>query len=366
MRTRHGKRFWVCEPDLLYVGRVIQIFPPAQNFRFLAAPTASGSLSRTPKSGAPVVALLLNNWPMFANTTIKAKIGLTSAPAGPLLKKIFSSSARSTLWRREMRALDLGLLYIQSGKIQISPLIYSTPEGVMGVMANPHAQVPLPPIAQLRPREAPPKDATCHREPTFKFLDQVEVEVLALHSLWLNLGVVGPIGDYLHKTFPSAFFLIKPQAYLSSVSNQALGHHRIDFHGIAVNQDRKYPDFTICQFFGADDDNTPGDVIRVVYEIGTKTDALSKDKVLQQVRGYLDTVTDRRFDERLLGVAQVGNEVYLLSNHLNVATFISPYPNTQWISLFDPRISVLTSNAGNEITAVCASNVPLYRLTASM
>ncbi|KAJ7741163.1 hypothetical protein DFH07DRAFT_778164 [Mycena maculata] len=119
-------------PDLLYVGRVIQIFPPTQNFRFLAAPTASGSLSRTPKSGAPVVALLLNNWPMFANTTIKAEIGLTSAPAGPLLKKISSSSARSTLWRREMRALDLDLLYIQSGKIQISASDLLYPGGSYG------------------------------------------------------------------------------------------------------------------------------------------------------------------------------------------------------------------------------------------
>ncbi|KAJ7826128.1 hypothetical protein B0H14DRAFT_2596041 [Mycena olivaceomarginata] len=47
------------------------------------------------------------------------------------------------------------------------------------------------------------------------------------------------------------------------------------------------------------------DVIRVVYEIGTKIDDYAKEDILRQLRSYLASVTYRRFDERLLGVAQL-------------------------------------------------------------
>lgn len=76
----------------------------------------------------------------------------------------------------------------------------------------------------------------------------------------------------------------------------------------------------------------------MVYEIGTKTDPLSKVDVLRQLGFYLELVTDRRFDEWLLGVAQVGNEVYLLSNQ-HGEDFEPAYPNTDWISLFDARFA---------------------------
>ncbi|KAJ7503964.1 hypothetical protein B0H11DRAFT_2273706 [Mycena galericulata] len=136
-------------------------------------------------------------------------------------------------------------------------------------------QVPLPPIPQL------PQTHRIVFDPQAQLPARLQLRIDSWHNNppASQFQTYGPIGGYLHEKFPSAFFLIKPQAYLSTVSNQPVGHHRIDSHGIAVNQDRKYPDFTICQFFGADDDNTPGDVIRVVYEIGTKTDALSKDEV---------------------------------------------------------------------------------------
>ncbi|KAJ7264093.1 hypothetical protein B0H12DRAFT_1230833 [Mycena haematopus] len=132
----------------------------------------------------------------------------------------------------------------------------------------------------------------------------------------------GPLAGYFHEKFPPTFFLIKPQAYLSAVFNQGPGgHRRIDSHGMEVDGSRKYPDFTICQFFargsrlvrpappwffGADADGTSPDVIRVVYEIGTTSTTLEKDKVARQLRSYLETVTRDRFDTNLLGVAQIG------------------------------------------------------------
>ncbi|KAF8149007.1 hypothetical protein K438DRAFT_2027453 [Mycena galopus ATCC 62051] len=202
----------------------------------------------------------------------------------------------------------------------------------MDIMANPQAHVPIPAIPQLQ-------NARQFDPPA-----QLPARLQSRIDSWQNnppasqFQTYGPISGYLHKKFPSDFFLIKPQAYLSSLSEQPGGHHRIDSHGTAVIQDRQYPDFTVCQFFGADSDNTPGDVIRVVYEIGTKTDPLSKVDVLRQLGFYLELVTDRRFDEWLLGVAQVGNEVYLLSNQQG-EDFEPAYPNTDWISLFDARFA---------------------------
>lgn len=102
-----------------------------------------------------------------------------------------------------------------------------------------------------------------------------------------------------------------------------------------VDGSRTYPDFTICQFFGADADGTSPDIIRVVYEIGTTSTISEKDRVIRQLRDYLDNVTIDRFDTHLLGVAQIQNEVYLFKNTPNTETFYPVY--LQWISIFDPR-----------------------------
>ncbi|KAF7333888.1 hypothetical protein MSAN_02401400 [Mycena sanguinolenta] len=199
-------------------------------------------------------------------------------------------------------------------------------------MANPPAQVPLPPIPQL------PNPTVFDPSAQLPARLQLRIDSWQNNPPASQFQTYGPISGYLHNKFPSDYFLIKPQAYLSSVSKQLGGHHRIDSHGTAVDQDRQYPDFTVCQFFGADSDNTPGDVVRVVYEIGTKTDPLSKLEVLRQLRTYLQAITARRCDEWLLGVGQVGNEVYLFSNQRS-STFLSAYPNIDWISLFDHRFT---------------------------
>ncbi|KAJ7911189.1 hypothetical protein B0H13DRAFT_1876051 [Mycena leptocephala] len=68
----------------------------------------------------------------------------------------------------------------------------------------------------------------------------------AAHSL--NVPPYGPFAGYFHEKFPPTFFLIKPQAYLSSVSNQP--------PGTEVDGSRTYSDLTVCQFFGADADAT--------------------------------------------------------------------------------------------------------------
>jgi hypothetical protein len=75
-----------------------------------------------------------------------------------------------------------------------------------------------------------------------------------------------------------------------------------------VDGSRTYPDFTICQFFGADADGTSPDIIRVVYEIGTTSTISEKDRVIRQLRNYLDNVTIDRFDTHTGGKCR-NNEV---------------------------------------------------------
>jgi hypothetical protein len=81
--------------------------------------------------------------------------------------------------------------------------------------------------------------------------------------------------------------------------------------------DRRYPDFSVCQFFGADDNDTPGDVIRVVFEIGTKTDELSRLALVRQLKKYLFTVT---------------NEVYMYSQKPPTYHKLHREPIANWIS----------------------------------
>lgn len=90
----------------------------------------------------------------------------------------------------------------------------------------------------------------------------------------------------------------------------------------------------------------------MVFEIGTKTDDLSRLECIRQLKEYLRAVTDKRFDELLLGVAQVGNEVYLLKNNRNTTKFARAIANATWISMFDPRYVALL----NEIRDLGYSN----------
>ncbi|KAF8125521.1 hypothetical protein K438DRAFT_2033861 [Mycena galopus ATCC 62051] len=196
-------------------------------------------------------------------------------------------------------------------------------------MANPQQPPPLP---QLPPNHVRAFD------PQAQLPTRLQLRI----DNWLSappdsqFQAYGPLDGYFHQKFPSTFFLIKPQAYLSAVSNQSpgsAGHRRIDSHGMEVDGSRTYPDFTVCQFFGADTDGTSPDVIRVVYEIGTTSTPSEKERVMRQWRGYLETVTTDRFDITLLGVAQIQDEVLLFKNIPHTETFNPVFPD--WISFFD-------------------------------
>ena len=84
----------------------------------------------------------------------------------------------------------------------------------------------------------------------------------------------------------NTFLVIQP--YISSL-------------GVAVTNVRKHPDFTICQFWGADvNSNEQPDVIRVVFEVASNE--RDKQEVVFQVLENLDFVGER-FHDRILGVA---------------------------------------------------------------
>ncbi|KAJ6628576.1 hypothetical protein B0H10DRAFT_2209483 [Mycena sp. CBHHK59/15] len=118
-----------------------------------------------------------------------------------------------------------------------------------------------------------------------------QVNLPARLQLWLDdwrhnppasqFSVYGPMATYYHNKFPTSRFLVKPQAYLSpEAPPNAPGHHRIDSHGVAVTNAKRYPDFTVCQYWGADSNTNPrGDVIRVISEVGT--DERDKDTVIR-------------------------------------------------------------------------------------
>ncbi len=95
---------------------------------------------------------------------------------------------------------------------------------------------------------------------------------------------------------------------------------------------KKYPDFTVCQFWGPDvDANSQSDVIRVLIEVAS--DEEDKWPVVRQVLENLDIVGER-FHEEILGIAIVKNEVSLFRNRPHGHGFHDLYG---WISLFDQR-----------------------------
>jgi hypothetical protein len=101
--------------------------------------------------------------------------------------------------------------------------------------------------------------------------------------------------------------------------------------GVGVTKVVKYPDFTVCQFWGPGVDNHKPDVIRVLIEVGSKKE--NKWDVARQVLRNLILV-GTRFHDEILGVAIVQNEVALLRNQPN-GDFGVLY--NEFISLFDQR-----------------------------
>lgn len=127
-----------------------------------------------------------------------------------------------------------------------------------------------------------------------------------------------------------------------------------------VTKERLYPDFDIDQYWGADDDtNERSDIVRIVVEVAS----LGKDyhgsipysEAALQLLNYIDAVGER-WDQRLVGLAILGNEAYLLHRTQEDFQIRRVYgdqdgneedddnnnydggQNKYWMSLFDPRV----------------------------
>ncbi|KAJ3847510.1 hypothetical protein EV368DRAFT_69047 [Lentinula lateritia] len=131
----------------------------------------------------------------------------------------------------------------------------------------------------------------------------------------------GPLNSYLTIRFPPDKFIVKPQCLLreeiATVEEdweEGVSMDSIDSHG----DTRLYPDFCIDQYWGADNDRNPrADVIRVIIEVGSKETGsirkkTSKNAIISQLRSYMQLAGPQRWQGRLLGVAMLGAEVFLL------------------------------------------------------
>lgn len=171
--------------------------------------------------------------------------------------------------------------------------------------------------------------------------------------------VYGPLNAYLFLKFGPEHFLVKPQALLrketaegpTGLEDLAEGDGRgvtegedseevgdvsfesVDSHGVAVTNERRYPDFNIDQYWGADsDDNPHADIIRVVIEVGSSVqDCWAVSAHLEE---YIDWV-GTRFHEKLLAVGLAGNQVIMYSINDDRMSTRGRYG--RWMSLFDPR-----------------------------
>ncbi|KAJ3821812.1 hypothetical protein F5880DRAFT_1732486 [Lentinula raphanica] len=118
----------------------------------------------------------------------------------------------------------------------------------------------------------------------------------------------------------------------------------VDSHGAPVTSKRRYPDFCVDQYWGADNDNNrKGDVIRVIIEIGSlrrgsTRKIVTKTDVEVQLKTYMNLATPRRWQGRLLGVGMLGNEVFLAELTEDEPLEINPVIS-DWISMFDPRFA---------------------------
>ncbi|EPQ52050.1 hypothetical protein GLOTRDRAFT_140513 [Gloeophyllum trabeum ATCC 11539] len=178
--------------------------------------------------------------------------------------------------------------------------------------------------------------------------------------------VYGPLNAYLSLKFGPEQFLVKPQALLRKETAEGLigledlaegdgegegGDERgvteeedseevgdvsfesVDSHGVAVTKEKRYPDFNIDQYWGADTDENPhADIVRVVIEVGSS----ERDRwaVTRQLTEYVDWVGTRAH-EKLLAVGLAGNKVIMYSINDDRISTRGRYG--RWMSLFDPR-----------------------------
>ena len=125
---------------------------------------------------------------------------------------------------------------------------------------------------------------------------------------------------------------------------------------MAVGPRRRYPDFCIDQYWGADANKNPkADIVRVVIEVGSLNEGSIRESVTRsnvriQLHQYMELVGPDRWHGRLLGIGMLGNRA-LLAKMWNDGTpsrtrspsndpSHAPQPvisGRRWISIFDPR-----------------------------
>jgi len=127
----------------------------------------------------------------------------------------------------------------------------------------------------------------------------------------------------------------------------------IDSRGAAVGPRRRYPDFTIEQYWGADSDENPyGDVIRVIIEVGSKRKGNVKSHNTRQdieiqLDDYIDCIGPDRWNGRLLGIGMLGSHVFMLRVGKDYPVGSVPESSQDvphkmlgkgvWISMFNPK-----------------------------
>ncbi|KAJ3839902.1 hypothetical protein F5878DRAFT_640803 [Lentinula raphanica] len=180
----------------------------------------------------------------------------------------------------------------------------------------------------------------------------------------------GPLIAYLSVRFPPDKFLIKAQSLLreedatpdagdgdesEDIWTEGHSFSSVDSRGQPVSGKYVYPDFCVNQYWGADDDSNPkADVIRIIMEAGSVGKTSTRDRakklenpnpklkektqsdMLVQLKAYMDLAGPQRWDGRLLGIAILGNEAYLLDLTDEDSSNIRDV-TAGWISIFDPK-----------------------------
>ncbi|PFH46121.1 hypothetical protein AMATHDRAFT_8185 [Amanita thiersii Skay4041] len=152
----------------------------------------------------------------------------------------------------------------------------------------------------------------------------------------------GPLNAYLQDIkFTSGRFLVEPQPLLRLKTEEALSatddgadsDTSIDSQGVAVKKkEKKYPDFTICQYFGANIDVNPqADIIHIICEVGSL--GTNSNELRQRVVVYLDHVGDH-WTGHVLGNGIIGNEVTLVKNNEMQGFNLVKVNGEEWFSMF--------------------------------
>ncbi|KAF9458308.1 hypothetical protein BDZ94DRAFT_1313416 [Collybia nuda] len=154
--------------------------------------------------------------------------------------------------------------------------------------------------------------------------------------------IYGPLNAYLQGyKFPFNHFIVKPQALLrgeqaelyspnkATPEPEERGRHSrpsLDSQGAWVTDAKRFPDFTVCQYWG-DPQITP-DIIRIIIEIGSDPQTIRK-----QINSGLEWAGER-WKGRILGIGIVKNR-YIMVHNKGVG--FSAVGRGRWYSIFEPK-----------------------------